>query len=117
MDDDIKKIMICGSRSWNNDKKIRELIESLHENTIVYHGGAYGADSIAEKYCHYNNIQTIIIKPINPSNKLDYLFRNIEMITLTTDGIYAFWDGKSKGTKFVIDYATSRNKKVVLCKD
>ena len=57
-----------------------------------------------------------IIRPINPANKLDYLFRNIEIIT-KADRIIAFWDGKSKGTKFVIDYAKARNKDIEIIKE
>ena len=60
-------------------------------------------------------MQCQIIRPINPANKLDYLFRNVEIITLA-DKIIAFWDGKSKGTKFVIDYAKSRGKDVEVIK-
>lgn len=30
------------------------------------------------------------------------------------DVIIAFWDGKSKGTKFTIDYALSKGKEVVV---
>jgi len=74
-------------------------------------GGARGVDKHAEEFAEANGIPIEIIRPINPANKLDYLFRNIEIIT-KADKIIAFWDGKSKGTKFVIDYAKARGKDI-----
>jgi hypothetical protein len=41
------KVIICGSRTWSDWKPIREYIDSLPEGTIVIHGGARGADSMA----------------------------------------------------------------------
>ena len=87
----------------------------FHDESATYiSGGAPGIDKFAEEW-----IQTIpygrleIIRPVNSANKLDYLLRNVEIIT-KADKIIAFWDGQSKGTKFVIDYANARNKKITI---
>ena len=90
--------------------------DSNKGNTVIS-GGAIGVDTWVESFCRSYNIPIEIIRPINPSNKIDYLYRNVEIIT-KADKIIAFWDGKSKGTKFVIDYAKARNKEVeVIIKD
>ena len=39
------------------------------------------------------------------------LIRNKEIVEIA-DYIISFWDGKSRGTKFTIDYAKKLNKKV-----
>ncbi|GAG77205.1 unnamed protein product, partial [marine sediment metagenome] len=106
-------IVIIGSRDLDEDFVVDKLINILSsiEKVSIISGGARGVDTYVSQCCETMSIPIKIIKPINPSNKLDYLFRNVEIITLA-DKIIAFWDGKSKGTKFVIDYATARGKEV-----
>ncbi len=107
------KIAIIGSRNLEEDwiySKLASIFEDVSDDLIIS-GGAKGVDSCVEYYCVRFGISLHIIKPINPANKLDYLFRNVEIITLA-DKIYALWDGKSKGTKFVIDYAKARGKQI-----
>lgn len=86
------------------------------KNTIFISGGARGVDTVIENYCKEYNFPFWKIRPINPANKLDYLFRNVEIITLANK-IIIFWDGKSRGTKFVIDYAKARDKDIVIIKE
>jgi len=108
------KIAIIGSRdlpeSWVLPK-LNFLVEEKNKGNTIISGGARGVDKFVAMFCRSFKIPIEIIKPINPENKLDYLFRNVEIIT-KADEIVALWDGKSKGTKFVIDYATARNKKI-----
>jgi len=107
------KIAIIGSKDFKDKEFVEKKLakEITETNIAVITGGASGVDTWVEEFCKKNYIFYEIIRPINPANKLDYLFRNIEIITLA-DKIIAFWDGESKGTKFVIDYAKARGKKV-----
>jgi hypothetical protein len=41
------KLIVCGSREWRNVSLIREWMSRLPKGTIVVHGGARGADTIA----------------------------------------------------------------------
>jgi len=112
------KIAIIGSRNFILKKPIEEYIDELlsddeFNNAQFISGGAKGIDSEIEEFCGKNYREIKVIRPINPANKIDYLFRNIEIITLA-DKIIAFWDGKSKGTKFVIDYAKARDKDLII---
>ncbi len=112
------KVAIIGSREFKN-KDIFELVVSkllnLKELTIVT-GGATGVDTWAMEFCKKHNIRCDIIRPINPNNKVYYLFRNIEILT-KADVLLIFWNGLSKGTKFVIDYAIARKKKIKVIKE
>lgn len=82
--------------------------------SVIISGGAIGVDSLAEYYADKNNISKIIIKPeYDKFNKRAPIIRNMEIVDLA-DMIIAFWDGKSKGTKFTIDYALSKGKKIVV---
>lgn len=111
---------IIGSREGFEKKFVWDKLDELFKPGIridIISGGARGIDTLAKEWAMFHQAYTVeIIKPINPSNKLDYLFRNIEIIT-KSDRIIAFWDGKSKGTKFVIDYAKARNKEILIIKN
>ncbi len=110
-------IAIIGSRNLNEGwvlPRLNFLIglkNQYGKDLLIINGGARGVDSFVKGYCDTWKIPIKIIRPIDPANKLDYLFRNIEIITYAHK-IIAFWDGKSKGTKFVIDYAKKRGKNI-----
>lgn len=111
------KILITGSRSIKDEKKVFDILDSVNNEILpngkrwcpfdlVIHGGAEGVDSLAEKWCEKNHINSKIIRPIN-SDKISYLFRDVEMITMV-DFVIVIYDGISKGTKFTLDYAKAR---------
>ena len=106
------KIGFTGSRSINelNEEILQELKKINRMDTII-HGGAIGADQLIKEYAIKNKIDQKIIIPINPSNKAHYFYRNVEIVALC-DILIAYWDGKSRGTKFTIDYAKARGKDV-----
>ena len=103
-------ILITGSRTWENKEVIEKALENCTQNDFVIHGGAIGADSIAELYCKKHGIPTKIIRPIN-HQRISYLYRNVEMIGMC-DVVFAFWDGKSTGTAMTVNYARLRKKPV-----
>ena len=41
------KVLICGTRTWDDWTLIREFIDSLPDDTVIVHGAAHGADTIA----------------------------------------------------------------------
>ncbi len=41
------KVLICGSRDWDDRDPITEYIYSLRKGTIIIHGAARGADTLA----------------------------------------------------------------------
>lgn len=111
------KIVIAGSRNFNNydflENKINELIKNKQiDITEIVSGKAKGADFLGEKYASLNNIS---IKEF-PANwnlygKKAGFLRNQEMGNYA-DVLIAFWDGNSKGTKHMIDYMKSLKKQV-----
>ena len=113
------KILICGSRNIDSGtawSKIREWYDTYEGDVeLIIHGGARGIDRYAEEFARNKRIVSKIIRPIDPSKRFDYLYRNVEMIALC-DEVVAFWDGKSTGTGFTVAYAQKRNKKVTIIK-
>jgi len=101
------KLAIIGSRSIENlnlDEYIKE-----KPDTIIS-GGAKGIDTIAWEWALENHIEIIVHRPnYNIHGKWAALRRN-DIIIDEADKIIAFWDGKSTGTKYVIDRAKKLNK-------
>ena len=105
------KVAVIGSRSLF----VRDLSKYLPEGTTeLVSGGARGVDTSAREYARANGLP---IKEFLP----DYasfghsapLKRNITIIEYA-DVVLAFWDGKSRGTKFVIDNCKKMGKPVTV---
>ena len=110
------KIGFTGSRSINKlNEEILSVLDKISKEDIVIHGGVVGADTLIKEYCDLNQIQQQIIRPINLSNKNYYLYRNVEIVT-KCDKLLVFWDGRSRGTKFTMDYAKARGKEIEVIK-
>lgn len=103
------KIAIVGSRTLT----IRNLEEYLPEGTTeIISGGANGIDKCAKEYAQNNNIKYREFLPKYKSyGRYAPLKRNLEIIN-NADYVLAFWDGKSRGTKFVIDNCKKLNKPI-----
>ena len=103
----IMKIGIVGSRNLvvsNLDEYV------LEECTEIISGGAIGVDKCAADYAKSKNILlTEILPEYQIYGKGAPLIRN-KVIVEKADMIIAFWDEKSNGTKFVIDYANKLGK-------
>ncbi len=113
------KIAIIGSRTFLDYELLSDTIKNyLSENNLiiksVVSGGAKGADTLAEKFALENTIEMIVFKPDwKRFGKRAGFMRNT-LIIENSDIVFAFWDGKSSGTKDSIEKAKSLNKKVII---
>lgn len=109
------KVIIAGSRGFSNYKLLREKCnEYLREkrkdyNIIVVSGHARGADLLGEKYSSEEGFDLEIF-PAN-WNKFGKSagFRRNEQMAEVADALIAFWDGKSHGTKHMIEIMENKN--------
>ncbi len=95
------KIAIVGSRkiSISNFEKFVSLDDE------IVSGGALGVDSCAAEYAKKNGIiLTEFLPNYKRYGRAAPIKRNKEIVDYA-DKIIAFWDGKSKGTLSVIQYA------------
>jgi hypothetical protein len=105
------KILIAGSRSIK-DFDISDYIPKDVE--LIITGGASGIDSIAEQYADKRRISKLVLRPDYPRyGKGAPLIRNKKMVDIA-DTVIIIWDGKSRGTKFTLEYAKSIDKNLVL---
>lgn len=101
------KIAIAGSRSLNVD-----IPEGIIPETVsaIYSGGAVGIDIAARRYAARHNILIIEILPeYDLYGRTAPLKRN-DVIINQVDEVYLFWDGKSRGTAYVISRCKELNK-------
>ena len=101
------KLAIIGSRGIKNID-LKEYITS--DVVEIVSGGAKGVDTIAKEFAKANGIVLVEFLPeYEKYGRGAPLVRN-EQIVNYADKVLAFWDGKSKGTKYVIEYAEKTNK-------
>lgn len=115
------RLIIAGCRTieWNYlDTLIDESINYINDTTKdlsnmeIISGGAYGADSMGEAFAHRFNLP---LKKFpadwDKYGKRAGFIRNHQMGDYATH-LIAFWDGKSRGTKDMINYMKSLEKEV-----
>lgn len=103
------KVAVIGSRGLavNNLEKYLP-----KETTEIVSGGAMGIDTCAREYAVKNNIKlTEFLPEYEKYGRSAPIKRNLLIIDYA-DYVLAFWDGKSHGTKYVIDNCKKKNKPV-----
>jgi hypothetical protein len=107
------KTIIAGSRDCTDySQLIQAVAECGWEITSVVSGIARGADTLGIMYAHNNSL--LLDKYPADWNKYGKSAgpgRNAKMAE-NAEALIALWDGKSKGTKHMIDTATSKGLKV-----
>lgn len=103
------KIAVIGSRGLTVNNLGRYLPKEITE---IVSGGAKGIDTCAKEYAQANNIKlTEFLPEYEKYGRSAPLKRNLQIIDYA-DLVLAFWDGKSRGTKYVINNCKAKNKKV-----
>ncbi len=103
------KTAIIGSRGITGIDVGMYLPEGTDE---IVSGGAKGVDTLARDYAVQHGIKLTEFLPDYSRYKRGAPLKRNEQIIEYADVILAFWDGQSKGTKFVIDKAEKSGKEV-----
>ena len=116
------RIIVAGSRDFNNFELLWKSVEKIQRDIVaenfrdlsrvcIVSGTARGADRLGELYAERTGLYTYKFPADwDGLGKRAGYVRNAEMAKFAVeDGSYgvliAFWDGKSKGTKHMIDLA------------
>jgi hypothetical protein len=110
------KWIIAGSRSLSSRETVYHECNRhiILDATEVVSGTARGADRIGEQWAEENNIPVRRFPADwNEYGKAAGMIRNAQMAEYA-DGLIAFWNGQSRGTKNMIDIATDKGLKVIV---
>ncbi|MCM1333577.1 MAG: DNA-protecting protein DprA [Bacteroides sp.] len=108
------KVAVIGSRGLTIDR-LEELLPP--ETTEIVSGGARGIDTCARDYALRNKIKyTEFLPDYKKFGKSAPLRRN-DLIVAYADLILAIWDGRSHGTRYVIDACQKQGKPIEIFLD
>ena len=118
----IKRIVVAGCRDFNDYYIAKSYIDHCisrirKQYTLIFvSGGCTGADALGERYALDNGFKT----EIYPADWAKYgksagPKRNRQMAELC-DYVICFWDGKSNGTRSMIEYAQKAGKPIKIKK-
>ncbi len=107
------KVAVIGSRSLY----VRDLEKYLPAGTTeIVSGGARGVDTSARDFALSKGIKlTEFLPDCNRYGTAAPLKRNIQIIEYA-DVVPAFWDGRSRGTRFVIENCRKMGREVHIFK-
>jgi hypothetical protein len=109
------KTIIAGSRTISDSWEVQDEVICIHERcpiTEVVCGGAIGPDTIGKCWAEFNNIPVKHFPADwKTHGKAAGPIRNKQMAEYA-DTCIVFWDGKSKGSKNMIQEALKQNLKL-----
>ena len=112
----VKRVVVAGCRNYNNYTEAKEFIDMClsrirkENEIIIISGGAKGADTLGELYAQENGFRIErYIAQWEKYGKRAGPIRNEEMAK-NADYVICLWDGKSRGTKSMIECAKKQGK-------
>ena len=112
------KIVVAGSREYTNYNEAKKFIDKCisrirkNNKIIIISGGARGADTLGEEYAKENGFKIErYLADWETYGKSAGPIRN-KMMAQNCNYVICFWDGKSAGTKTMIEYAKQYNKEM-----
>lgn len=103
------RILVAGSRTWQDYTRIVQHLNGYPRESTVIHGAAKGADQLAGTAA--KQIGYLVEEyPADWRGKGRGagFIRNLEMLDSKPDKVIAFWDGQSRGTAHTIEEARKR---------
>lgn len=112
------RVIIAGSRFYDTYDEavlfIDQCMPKLKSPFLIISGGCRGADTIGERYATERNIP---LKRYLPEwqvyGRSAGPKRNRTMVD-ACDAVICFWDGKSRGSKSLIEYAKEKGKPIFI---
>ena len=109
------RVVIAGSRGITDYSVVCDAVrESGFEITEEVSGGAYGVDSLGERWAREHRIPCKVFPADWKTYGRSAGYRRNEQMADYADAVIAVWDGSSRGTKHMIDIANRLNLKVFL---
>lgn len=113
---DAYRVIVAGGRDFEDYEYMSQQLDELFGNKAIFEnrqikivsGMAEGADTLAIRYADEHRL-TKILFPANWKSHRRFagFLRNEDMLSIATH-LVAFWDGKSSGTKHMIEIAQAK---------
>ena len=107
------KLAIVGSRNITEFDIAQYIPKGVTE---IVSGGAKGVDTLAKQYALANNIKYTEFLPDYAKYKKGAPLKRNKEIACYSDAALIFWNGTSRGTKHIIEYFDTLNKKYKVVK-
>lgn len=113
------RVIIAGCRDFDDYELLKEkcdyfLQDEKKEDVVIISGHASGADALGERYAQERGFQLETFPADwKAHGRAAGPIRNARMAS-AANALIAFWDGKSRGTKNMIETAKNHNLKVVV---
>lgn len=107
------KVAIVGGREFDDynliEKTLHEYFDDVSKISLIISGGARGADSLAEEFAKNHQLPLkVYYADWKAYGKYAGFTRNTKIVR-EADIVFAFWDGRSKGTANTIDQCKTYN--------
>ena len=109
------KIIIAGGRNFRDYNQLRESCDNILVNqkeVEIVSGTAAGADTLGERYAQEKGYEVKKFPAQWDLYGKSAGYKRNQQMAEYADGLIAFWDGKSRGTKHMIDIANKMGLKV-----
>lgn len=114
------RMIVAGGRDYSNQNvvnyyidRVKDVCDSRGLNLVIVCGMATGADTLGRNYAISNGLEVLEFPANwNKYGKSAGYLRNKEMASIA-DSAIVFWDGRSKGSKHMIDIMHELRKPVV----
>ena len=114
----IKRVAVAGCRHYENYEEAKKYIDFCISEIrkkytlIIVSGGCRGADALGERYAAESGFMAEIYPAVWEKYGRAAGPKRNKKIAEISDYIICFWDGKSKGTKSLIQFAEKAGKTV-----
>lgn len=111
------RLIVSGSRKGIPKAMVMQFLSEeldVDEDLEIVSGGAQGVDKFGEEWAFENNVDVAVFPADwEQFGKSAGYRRNVDM-SRYADGLFAFWDGKSKGTEHMIKIMADLKKPVAV---
>ena len=108
------KTIVAGGRDFRDYALLIKELNKLEKIKEIVSGTARGADKLGERYAINNNIPVKQFPANWDKHGKSAGYKRNEKMAKYAKRLVAFWDGKSRGTKHMIDIARKQGLKVIV---
>lgn len=114
------RVIIAGSRSFEDYTLLVErmdiILSRVKDDIEIVCGMARGADTLGEQYAKFRGYKVRYFPANWDKHGKAAGYKRNEQMAQNADALVAFWDGKSRGTKSMIEIARRYNLRIRVIK-